>query len=165
MDDRIMAFFRKDTRHDAHDEGSATALEEPMEATLADNGGLARLTFALTGKREAAGTWVTGSVEFAGFGVQVFLEDPMLKFDQLREFGTAVWQVADRQEGETRGAFEPHLKITVRAPSKRTSRLEVTVDFTMGTDANVSARLQTDGTMAFAFCEALERALEAIDEL
>jgi hypothetical protein len=165
MPSRIMAFFRKDNRRDAGDQASATALEEPMEVTLADNGGLARLTFALTGKREAAGTWVTGTVEFVGFGVQVFLDDPMFKFDQLREFGTAVWQVADAQEGETGTNFEPSLDITVTAPSKRTSRLEVAIEFTLGTDANVNAKLQTDGTMAFAFCEALDRALEAIDEL
>jgi hypothetical protein len=160
-----MAFFRKSDRHGDSQAEGVRKLEEPMEATLADNGGLARLTFQLTGSREAAGTWLTGSVEFAGFGVQVFLDTPMIRFEDFREFGQAIWQVADRQEGEASAVFEPHLRLKVRAPSRLSSRLDVQLDFERGTDARVSARLQTEGTRALAFCEALERALEAIADL
>lgn len=160
-----MAFFRKSERHGEGEHAGVRSLGEPMEATLADNGGLARLTLTLSGSREAGTRFVTGTVEFAGFGVQVFLEDPLLGFDALRTLGQDIWQTANRQEGEAKGAFEPHLKLKVRAPSKRSSRLDVDVEFEMGTDARVTARLQSDGTMALAFVEALERALEAIDEL
>ena len=136
-----------------------------MEATLADNGGLARITFSLTGSREAAGTWLTGTVEFAGFGVQVFLDDPLLKFEAVRSLGQDIWRVADAQEGEMTCTFEPHLTIKMRAPSKKSARLEVYLTFTMGTDAQVTAQLQTDHTLALSFVEALERGLEAIDDL
>ena len=160
-----MAFFRKDTRRNEAATGTVRSLEEPMEATLADNGGMARITISMSGAREAAGTWLISTVEFVGFGVQVFLEDPLLKFDAVRELGQNIWKVADAQEGEYSATFEPHLKLRMRAPSKKSARLEVFLDFTLGTDAHVTAQLQTDHTMALAFCEALERALEAIDDL
>lgn len=160
-----MAFFRKSTRHGESEAAGVRTLEEPMEATLADNGGLARITFTLNGSREAAGTWLTGTVEFAGFGVQVFLDDPLLKFEAVREMGQEIWRVADSQDGEMNATFEPHLKIRLRAPSKKSARLDVFLDFTMGTDAAVKVQLQTDHTMALAFVEALERGLEAIDDL
>lgn len=160
-----MAFFRKSERHGESQAEGVRTLEEPMEATLADNGGLARITFTFNGAREAAGTWLTGTVEFAGFGVQVFLEDPLLGFAAVRELGQNIWQVADAQEGEMSAAFEPHLKLRVKAPSKKSARLDVFLTFTMGTDATVNVQLQTDHTLALAFVEATERALEAIDDL
>lgn len=160
-----MAFFRKSDRHGENTAEGVKSLGEPMECTLADNGGMARITFSLSGSREAAGTWLTGSVEFVGFGIQVYLDDPMLRFDAVREFGQKVWKVAEAQEGEAAGIFEPHLKIWVRAPSKKSARLEVEIEFKMGTDADVDVNLQTDNTFALSFCESLERALEAIDDL
>lgn len=160
-----MAFFRKDKRYDAGAAAGVKSLEEPMEATLADNGGLARITFSLSGSREAAGKWLTGTVEFAGFGVQVFLDDPLLKFDDVRELGQSLWKVSEAQEGDVVHKFEPSLVIRMRAPSKKSARLEVFLTFIMGTDAQVTAQLQTDNTLCLAFCEALERALEAIDDL
>ena len=160
-----MAFFRKSERHNESSAAGVKSLEEPMEFTLADNGGMARITFSATGSREAAGKWLTGTVEFVGFGVQVFLEDPMFKFDAIRELGQNIWRVADAQEGEMSATFEPSLNIKMRAPSKKSARLEVTVTFTIGTDATVNVQMQTDHTMALAFVEALERALEMIDDL
>ncbi|MBI4860578.1 MAG: hypothetical protein HY815_09990 [Candidatus Riflebacteria bacterium] len=161
-----MGYVRRDTRHG---EGlmaeGVKALEEPMEATLADHGGLARMTWQISGSREAGATWLVATVEFVGFGVQVFLEDPLLRFDQVRTFAEDLWHVADRQEGELEATFEPYLKIKARSPSRLTSRLEVTLDFTMGTDAHVTANLQADGTLTLAFVDALDRALEAVEEL
>ena len=160
-----MAFFRKSERHgDSQAEGVRT-LEEPMEATLADNGGMARVTFSFSGSREAAGTWLISTVEFVGFGVQVFLEDPLLGFEAVRELGQGIWKVADSQEGEFKATFEPHLDIRIKAPSKKSARLDVYLTFTMGTDATVNVQLQTDHTLALSFVEALERGLEAIDDL
>ena len=160
-----MAFIRKDTRHDKSAAQGVKTLEEPMEATLADNGGLARITFSFTGSREAAGKWLIGTVEFVGFGVQVFLEDPLLSFEAVRKFGQDIWQVADAQEGEMKAVFEPHIDFRMKAPSKKSARLEVDLAFTQGTDAEVDVKLQTDHTLALSFVEALERALEMIDDL
>jgi len=160
-----MAFFRKDTRSNESAAAGARTLEEPMESTLADNGGMARITFSMTGMREAAGRWLTGTVEFAGFGLQVFLEDALLKFEDVRAMGQSIWKIADSQEGEASFEFQPHLKLRVRAPSKKSARLEVFVEFTLGTDAHATANLQTDGTFALAFVEALERGLEAIEDI
>lgn len=160
-----MAFFRKSDRHGDSTAEGVKSLEEPMEATLADNGGMARITFSFTGSREAAGKWLTGTVEFVGFGIQVFLEDPMFSFEAMRELGQKMWQVADAQEGEMSAVFEPHLKMFMKAPSKKSARLDVELEFKMGTDADVDINLQTDHTLALSFVEAMERALEAIDDL
>lgn len=160
-----MAFFRKSERHGESQAEGVRTFEEPMEATLADNGGMARITFSFTGSREAAGTWLVSTVEFVGFGVQVFLDDPLLGFEAVREFGQGIWKVADSQEGEMSATFEPYLKVRVKAPSKKSARLDVFLNFTMGTDATVAVQLQTDHTLALAFVEAVERALEAIDDL
>jgi len=123
------------------------------------------MTWSVSGSREAAGTWLTASVEFVGFGVQVFLDDPLLRFDQVREFAQELWRITEHKEGELEYTFEPYVKIKVRIPSRLAARLEVSLDFQIGTDAHVSANLQTDGTLALAFVEALDRMLEAIDDL
>lgn len=160
-----MSFFRKSDRHGESKAEGVRSLGEHMEFTLADNGGMARVTFSISGSREAAGTWLTGSVEFVGFGVQVFMDDPLLDFDLLRELGQKIWQVADAQDGEFTVSFEPHMKFRMKAPSKKSARLDVYLEFMRGSDAKVEVRLQTDHTLALAFVEALERTLEAIDDL
>jgi len=160
-----MAEIYRDKRYASGQSGEGVrTLEEPMEATLADSGGLARLTWSISGSREAGETWLLSTIEFVGFGVQVFLEDPLLRFDQVRSFAQDVWRVADRQEGEVTAVFEPHMKVRIRAPSKMASRLDVSLEFEMGTDATVSARMQSEGTLALAFVEALDRALEAVED-
>jgi hypothetical protein len=160
-----MAEVWKDKRYRQSEAEGVRSLEEPMEATLADTGGQARMTWSITGSREAGVRLLTGTIEFVGFGVQVFLDDPLLNFEKTREFAQDVWQITNRQTGEVSGNFEPNLKIKIRSPSKLAARQEVNLEFEMGTDARVSATMQTDGTMTLAFVEALDRALEAVEEL
>jgi hypothetical protein len=160
-----MAEVWKDKRYRQSEAEGVKTLEEPMEATLADQGGQARMTWSITGSREAGVKLLTGTIEFAGFGVQVFVEDPLLNFDKTREFAQDLWQIANRQTGELSAAFEPNLRIKIRSPSKLAARQEVNLEFEMGTDAKVNITMQIDGTMTLAFVEALDRALEAVEEL
>jgi hypothetical protein len=162
----LVAEIRKHERYaTATGDGGVRQLDEPMEATLADAGGMARMTWSITGAREAAGTWLMATVEFVGFGVQVCLDDPMLRIDQVRELGSDLWRIADRQEGEAAAVFEPMMRLRARAPSRLSARIDVALDFEIGTDVRVGVNLQSEGTLVLAFVEALERALEAVEEL